>query len=135
MSELVDQETQILNATGSACDTKEKQRRAVDLNSPSITISNMMNTKTIMRTVTNVGEGTETYTVSLVEPEGLAVEVIPNSFTIPTGGSVSLAIVLKVVSPVSPSSSSDAYSYGSISLTGDQNHLVRMPLAVRIKSS
>ena len=113
MSELVDQQqTQILNATGSSCETKEKQRRAVDLNSPSITIANMMNTKTIMRTVTNVGEGTETYTVSLVEPSGIAMEVTPNSFTIPTGGSVSLAIELRVVSPASSSSSSS--SLGSI---------------------
>ena len=128
MSEIVDQE-QVLNATGSSCDTKEKQRRPVDLNSPSITISNMMNSKTI----TNVGGETETYTVSLVEPSGIAVEVTPNSFTIPIGGSVSLAIELRVVSPAS--SFSAAYAYGSILLTGDQNHLVRMPLAIRIGTS
>ena len=133
MSEIVDQETQVLNATGSSCDTKEKQRRPVDLNSPSITISNMMNSKTIMRTVTNVGGETETYTVSLVEPSGIAVEVTPNSFTIPTGGSASLAIELRVVSPAS--SFSAAYTYGSILLTGNQNHLVRMPLAIRIGTS
>ena len=120
----VDQ-TLVLNTTGSTCDTMP--RRPDDLNIPSITIANMLSTRTITRTVTNVSDKTETYVVSFVPPSGISMEITPNAFTIPMGGSVTLTIVLRV-----NSSPSGEYNFGRILLQGDKTHLVRMPVAVRI---
>ena len=102
-------------------------RRPDDLNIPSITIANMLSTRTITRTVTNVSDKTETYVVSFVPPSGISMEITPNAFTIPMGGSVTLTIVLRV-----NSSPSGEYNFGRILLQGDKTHLVRMPVAVRI---
>lgn len=119
----VDQ-TQVLNATGSNCNPKA--RLAADLNSPSITLSNLLDTRTITRTVTNVASNTETYTSSYVAPTGISMQVTPQSFTIEAGGSVALSVVLRVAAP-----STGEYSFGVLILRGDQRHLVRIPLAIR----
>ena len=78
----VDQ-TLVLNTTGSNCDAMP--RRPDDLNIPSITIANMLSTRTITRTVTSVSDKTETYVVSVVPPSGISMEITPNAFTIPMG--------------------------------------------------
>ncbi|KAH7306262.1 hypothetical protein KP509_22G004300 [Ceratopteris richardii] len=116
-------QTQVLNVTGSSC---TKSKSAADLNSPSITISNLVAHRIITRTVTNVAAAIETYKVSYVEPEGIAMQVSPSLFTIQGGQSVTLSVTLKVAAPIT-----GEYSFGSMLLSGDKGHAVRIPLAVR----
>lgn len=120
-------QTQVLNVTGSSCSTKGRQ--AADLNLPSITLSSLVDTRTIIRTVTNVAENTETYTLSYEEPASISVQVTPQSFTIEAGKSVALSVVLRIDAHIT-----GEYSFGSLLLSGDQRHRVRIPLAIRARN-
>lgn len=120
-------QTQVLNVTGSSCSSKG--RLAADLNLPSITLSSLMDTRTIIRTVTNVAENTETYTSSYEEPAGISMQVTPQSFTIEAGKSVALSVALRVNQSIT-----GEYSFGSLLLSGDRRHLVRIPLAIRART-
>ena len=101
---------------------------AADLNQPSISVGRLAGERTVTRTVTNVGEQTGTYSVSIVEPSGIGVAVSPPSISVGPGQSASYDVTLSSVSgPL------DLWRFGS--LTWDSGtHSVYSTLAVRPSS-
>jgi len=101
---------------------------AADLNLPSIAVSRLTSTRTIMRRVTNVGEEAENYTSEIVPPSGFGVQVIPSSISLAPGQSASFEVTITYLSgPL------DLWYFGSLTWRGD-THSVRSPLAVRAGS-
>ncbi|GAV91380.1 Peptidase_S8 domain-containing protein, partial [Cephalotus follicularis] len=66
----------VRRATGIGCPTM-KRAWCSDLNAPSITISNLVESRIVIRQVTNVSKMNETYTVSVREPLGVEITVSP----------------------------------------------------------
>jgi hypothetical protein len=100
--------------------------RPNELNLPSLAIGALAGSDTLHRTVTNVASGSETYTASVQGLTGLAVSVSPSTFTIAPG-----AAVQYTVSFTEQTAPFDVYATGSITLTGDHGHVVRVPVVVK----
>ena len=96
-----------------------------DLNLPSIAIGDLLVSQTVRRTVTNVG-GSGTYTVDVVEPTGVDVEVTPAALTLGEGESASYTVKFTTLANATP----NAYVFGSLTWS-DGDHDVRSPLVVR----
>ncbi|KAJ4747969.1 Subtilisin-like protease [Rhynchospora pubera] len=93
-----------------------------DLNYPSFTISQLNQSVTVSRKVKNVGPA-GTYTVTVEEPSGIRVKVIPNSLKFGVGEEKKFMVTFHVDTP-----SSD-YVFGSITWSDGTRH-VRSPVAV-----
>ncbi|XP_031475965.1 subtilisin-like protease SBT2.5 [Nymphaea colorata] len=112
---------QIRNITMRTC--MSSFRHPADLNTPSITISSLRGTQTIMRTVKNIA-GAETYTISgRMSPE-IALEVSPRAMTLEPDTSRTFSVILTVRSVTGK------YSFGEVLMKGDRGHSVRIPVAV-----
>ena len=96
-----------------------------DLNQPSIAIARMAAERTVTRHVTNVSDESETYTAEIQAPVGTSVEVVPASFTIAPGETVSYDITFRV-----ESSPLDLWRFGALTWVGDK-HRVYSSIAVR----
>lgn len=92
-----------------------------NLNTPSITVSHLVRTQTVTRTVTNVDEE-ETYTITSRMPPAIAIETNPHSMTIKPGASRRFFVTLTVRSV------SGGYSFGEVLLKGNRGHKVRIPV-------
>lgn len=114
----------VLNYTGTTCGSKKVN--GVDLNLPSITISNLNQTRTIQRTVTNIG-GNESYSVGWNAPYGVSMKVTPTHFFIANGGKQVLNVFLN------STMNSSVASFGRIGLFGDKNHAVNIHVSVVVK--
>ena len=80
-----------------------------DLNQPNITVGELAAFQTVTRTVTNVGDSTATYTVSVDAPQGIDVTVTPSTLTIPRNKTATYQVTLTQVSaPL------DEYAFGSL---------------------
>jgi hypothetical protein len=112
----------ITTATGEPC--KSPFDHPSHLNLPSVTISALKGSVYVRRTVTNVGNSTETYLGSVLAPNGTTVNLNPNWFTISPQGTQDLDIQINVVQPM------EDFRFGEIVLTGSMNHIVRITLAV-----
>jgi subtilisin family serine protease len=98
----------------------------VDLNLPSIGISEVAGSQTITRTVTSVTNGNAkvTYKADVQAPAGYTVTVSPSAFTIRRGESKTFTVtVTNVSAPIGE------WRFGSITWKGD-DYTVRSPLAV-----
>ncbi|XP_074264740.1 subtilisin-like protease SBT2.6 isoform X1 [Silene latifolia] len=122
----VDEES-VRRATGAGCPSSRKAWGS-DLNTPTVTISNLVGTRKVIRTVMNVGEETETYNVTMVEPTGVKMKVSPHLFTISQNATRRLKLVLDATD------ATNAYSFGQMLLQGNLGHLVRVPVAVYVSS-
>jgi hypothetical protein len=60
---------------------------ASDLNQPSVSVSQLIGTRTVTRRVTNVTDSTETYNAELELPSGIGVQVTPASLSLAPGQS------------------------------------------------
>nr|CAD1843830.1 unnamed protein product [Ananas comosus var. bracteatus] len=109
-------------ATGAAC--KASPASPTNLNLPSITISNLRGSPSVRRVVKNIADKSETYTCSVISPEGVEVTVQPPSFNLAPQGTQNLEIRLNVTR------ASNTFSFGEIVLTGSFDHIVRLTLAV-----
>ncbi|KAK2359067.1 subtilisin protease SBT2.5 [Trifolium repens] len=112
----------ITTVTGEPC--KSPFDHPSNLNLPSVTISALKGSVYVRRTVTNVGNSTETYLGSVLAPNGTTVNLNPNWFTISPQGTQDLDIQINVVQPM------EDFRFGEIVLTGSMNHIVRITLAV-----
>ncbi|KAL8189490.1 hypothetical protein R6Q57_029056 [Mikania cordata] len=92
-----------------------------NLNSPSITVSHLVRSQTITRTVTNVDE-TETYTITAKMAPAIAIETSPPSMTLRAGASHKFTVTLTV------RSLTKSYSFGEVLLKGNRGHKVRIPV-------
>ncbi|KAH9720978.1 hypothetical protein KPL70_006249 [Citrus sinensis] len=118
----------VRRVTGYGCPT-ENQGWCSDLNTPSITVSNLVGSRKVIRRVRNVSSANETYTVTVKEPSGVKVSVSPQVFKIRGLASRELKIVLKATN------STRAYSFGAMVLQGNNNHIIRIPIAVYVSTS
>jgi hypothetical protein len=112
----------ITTATGEPC--KSPFDHPSHLNLPSVTISALKGSIYVRRTVTNVGNSTETYLGSVLAPNGTTVNLNPTWFTISPQGSQDLDIQINVVQPM------EDFRFGEIVLTGSMDHIVRITLSV-----
>ncbi|KAJ7532583.1 hypothetical protein O6H91_13G011000 [Diphasiastrum complanatum] len=97
-----------------------------NMNYPSITVSNLVGTQTIKRTVTNVGAGNTTYNVSIKMPRGISVSVHPPQMHFLFKGE-SKSFVVKLQAS---RTASGRYTFGHITWR-DGRHTVRSPIVVR----
>lgn len=95
-----------------------------DLNIPSVTISAANGSRLVRRRVKNVMNKTETYLCAVQEPKGVTVKLNPSWFTVAPEGSQDLEIELNVTQKM------DDFRFGEIVLTGNLNHIVRIPLSI-----
>ncbi|KAK4488038.1 hypothetical protein RD792_003779, partial [Penstemon davidsonii] len=116
----------VLNYTGETCGNSTMN--AIDLNLPSITISNLNQSTIVQRTVTNIGSN-ETYSVGWSAPYGASVKVTPTHFFVGNGEKQVLSVFLNATM------NNTIASYGRIGLFGTQGHVVNIPLSVIVKIS
>jgi subtilisin family serine protease len=98
---------------------------AVDLNQPSIALSRLTSSRTVMRRVTNVSEDSAAYMAEIVPPPGIAVEVTPSTLSLSPGASATYEVTFTYQDgPL------DLWRFGSLEWI-DQDRSVRSVLAVR----
>lgn len=114
----------VLNYTGLNCGSSTMN--ATDINLPSITVAVLNQTRTIVRTVTNIA-GDETYSVTWSPPYGVSVSVTPTRFSISSGQMQNLTFVLNATL------NNSSPSFGRIGLYGNLGHMTMLPLSVIVK--
>ncbi len=99
-----------------------------DLNQPSISLSQLISSRTLTRRVTNVADEAGTYTASISAPPGIDVAVSPSALSLGPGESASFDVDVAYVSgPL------DLWRFGSLTWTGDSAE-VYSPIAVKPSS-
>lgn len=116
----------VFNYTGTNCLRNNATISGSDLNLPSITVSKLNNTRTVQRLMTNIA-GNETYTVSLITPFDVLINVSPTQFSIASGETKLLSVILTA------KRNSSISSFGGIKLLGNAGHIVRIPVSVTVK--
>ncbi|KAL3617596.1 hypothetical protein CASFOL_037917 [Castilleja foliolosa] len=119
----------VRQATGVGCPDKTKKYWCSDLNTASVTVSNLVGSRKVMRRVTNVGRADERYRVAVREPDGVNITVTPRVFKISVNASRYIKLHLKATHRT------NAYSFGEMVLEGNNNHVVRVPITVFVSSS
>ncbi|CAL8990506.1 unnamed protein product [Prunus brigantina] len=92
-----------------------------NFNSPSITVSHLVRSQTVTRTVTNVAEQ-ETYVITTRMAPAIAIEANPPAMTLKPGASRKFSVTLTV------RSLSGTYSFGEVLMKGNRGHKVRIPV-------
>lgn len=110
---------EIMNYTHSPCNYSIGHPS--NLNTPSITMSHLVGTRTVTRTVTNVAHE-ETYTITARMAPAIAIEVNPPAMTLLPGASRKFSITLTV------RSLTGSYTFGEVLLKGTRGHRVRIPV-------
>jgi len=95
-----------------------------NLNTPSITISHLVGTQVVHRTVTNVAEE-ETYVITARMEPAVAIEVNPPAMTINAGTSRQFSVTL------TSQSVTGSYSFGEVLMKGSRGHKVRIPVVAK----
>ncbi|CAK7351499.1 unnamed protein product [Dovyalis caffra] len=111
-------------ATGEWCNRTLSYPVPANLNLPSVTISALRNSLTVKRSLKNVGSRSETYSCSVLSPNGTIVNLSPTRFRVAPQGIQVIEIQFRVVQAVGE------FSFGEIVLTGSLTHIVRLPLSV-----
>lgn len=96
-----------------------------NFNAPSIAIGDLAGIQKVTRTVTNVG-AKETYTFSYSGLAGITVTPSITSFTLASGNSQSYEITFTAAG-----ATLNAYVGGYITWSGNQGHVVRIPVVIR----
>ncbi|XWS52267.1 hypothetical protein CRYUN_Cryun11dG0053900 [Craigia yunnanensis] len=110
---------EIKNYTNSPCNNT--MGHPSNLNSPSITISHLVGTQTVTRTVTNVAKE-ETYVITARMKPSVAIETRPSAMTLKPGASRKFSVTLTARSVTG------TYSFGEIALKGSRGHKVIIPV-------
>lgn len=118
----------VFNYTGQNCWSYNSTISGADLNLPSITISKLDQSRTVLRSVINIA-GNESYSVGWSPPYGVSVKVAPTHFTIGSGEKQVLSVFF------SATMNSSVASFGRIGLFGNQGHILNIPLSVIVKIS
>ncbi|XP_031397716.1 subtilisin-like protease SBT2.4 [Punica granatum] len=113
-------------ATGEPC--TRTLAHPSDLNLPSVTISALNKSRTVQRSIKNVGTVQETYLGSVLPPNGTTISLNPTWFTVNPGETRDFDIEVNVTRAMS------TFSFGEIVWTGSLNHIVRIPLTIRTVS-
>ncbi|KAF5725950.1 Subtilisin-like serine protease 3 isoform 1 [Tripterygium wilfordii] len=110
---------EIRNYTNSQCNNS--MGHPSNLNTPSVTVSHLVGTQTVSRTVTNVAEE-ETYVITARMHPAIAIETSPPAMTLKVGASRKFTVTLTVRAVTG------TYSFGEICLKGSRGHKVRIPV-------
>ncbi len=97
---------------------------ASDFNSASIAIGDLAGSQTVARTVTNVSDKAEDYTVSWTGLDGIQVNV--ESFTVPKNGSETIEFTF-----TTDGAELNDYVGGQITMAGSNGSTVRIPVVVK----
>ncbi|KAA8537090.1 hypothetical protein F0562_029568 [Nyssa sinensis] len=116
----------VLNYTGQICGVSTMN--GTDLNLPSITISELDQSRMVQRTVSNIASN-ETYRVGWSAPYGVSVKVTPTQFFIASSEKQVLSVFFNAAM------NSSVASFGRIGLFGNQGHVINIPLSVIVKIS
>lgn len=111
----------VLNYTGTNCGAT--MVNGADLNLPSITLAKLNQSRTIQRTLTNIG-GNESYSVGWNAPYGVSMKVTPSRFYIASGEKQVLNVFLN------STLNNSVASFGRIGLFGDKSHVLNIHLSV-----
>ncbi|KAL7101919.1 hypothetical protein ACP275_08G085700 [Erythranthe tilingii] len=117
----------VRRAVGVGCPDKRKEWCS-DLNTASVTVSNLVGSRKVVRRVTNVGGFDEKYRVVVREPVGVRVSVEPQVFTISVNESTHITVMLQATQRT------NRYTFGEMVLEGSNNHVVRVPITVFVSS-
>jgi subtilisin family serine protease len=99
--------------------------RVVDLNYPSIGVSQLAGAETVTRTVTSVASTTVTFTAAVTAPAGYDVVVSPDTITLAPGESASYDVTFtNAGAPVG------VWAFGDLTWSGSGYH-VRSPIALK----
>jgi hypothetical protein len=98
---------------------------ATNLNYPSIAVSEVPGARSVIRTVTNVSDETETYRASVDEPDGFEVTVTPDRLTLAPGESATFEVAF-----INEDAPVGEWRFGSLSWVDGRNR-VRSPIAVK----
>jgi hypothetical protein len=97
-----------------------------DLNYPTIAAGQLVGSKTVTRTVTNVSDTPGVYTPELRTPPGFTAEVSPKQLEVAPGDSATYKVTFtRTDAPFG------RWAYGSVTLRDKQNHEVRSTVALR----
>ncbi|RYR62648.1 hypothetical protein Ahy_A04g020354 isoform A [Arachis hypogaea] len=111
---------EIKNYTNTPCNNT--MGNPANLNSPSVTVSHLVRTRVVTRTVTNVAGEEETYVNTARMDPAVAIEVNPPAMTIRPGASRKFTVTLTVRSVTG------TYSFGEVLMKGSRGHKVRIPV-------
>ncbi|OMO62885.1 hypothetical protein COLO4_32844 [Corchorus olitorius] len=92
-----------------------------NLNTPSITVSHLVGSQTVTRTVTNVAEE-ETYVITARMQPAIAIETNPSAMTLKPGASRKFSVTLTTRRVTG------TYSFGEITMKGSRGHKVVIPV-------
>ncbi|CAM6049035.1 unnamed protein product [Sphagnum compactum] len=120
---------EVYASTGGVCPTAAV--RSMDLNTPSITLVYLNGTEVVCRTVTNIANNIETYTITWTNPADVAVTIAPLNFTVggsgrPQSRRITFTLRATGVSTIS--------SFGQVLFTGDLGHQIHIPISITNKS-
>jgi hypothetical protein len=96
-----------------------------NLNMASIAMGDVAGSQTVTRTVTNVGDSAETYVASISGLSGFSA-TLPAPFTVAKGGKATFSVQF-----TRTNATLNAYDGGHLVLTGNKNHVVRVPVVAR----
>jgi uncharacterized membrane protein len=113
---------------GFNCSSDARNELISDMNYPTIAISGLSSTRSIKRTLTNIGSASDSvYKLKIDSPRGLDVEVSPSELAFSgTSDKITFNVTFKAREMASA-----GYVFGSITWT-DGNHNVRTPFAICI---
>ncbi|KAI5068374.1 hypothetical protein GOP47_0016719 [Adiantum capillus-veneris] len=143
-------EMEVMKATRTICNQAGGVSE-LQLNQPSVTISNLSGPRVVRRRASGVARHEETYRVSTEQPEGVVVSVYPTVFKLRKGSSdcrkrhghagprrcrlyTRRQQSVELVITITPTSASSRPSFGSILLSGSRGHVVRLPLSIVSRS-
>ncbi|KAH9309184.1 hypothetical protein KI387_037095, partial [Taxus chinensis] len=125
-------QTQIGTISGNKsflCPNESSTDLISNINYPSISIAKLNGTKTLVRTLTNVGAVDSTYKTSVVSPRQVQVKVSPEELVFSaTQKSIAVTVELKVTAAPTPATVKN-YVFGSLSFS-DGIHTVNTPIIV-----
>ncbi|XP_010470495.1 PREDICTED: subtilisin-like protease SBT3.16 isoform X1 [Camelina sativa] len=102
----------------------------LDVNLPSITIPYLSKEITVTRTVTNVGPVGSVYKAVIQQPQGINLQVSPETLEFSSNTTNKLTFTVKV--STAHRANTD-YHFGSLSWIDNGGHSVRIPLSVRTR--
>jgi len=99
---------------------------AADMNQPAISVSDLINTRTVQRRVTNVSENAGVYVANIVAPQNINVTAVPSSLSLGPGESATFDVSMTFLGggPL------DLWRFGSLTWSGE-DHDVYSPIAVK----
>ncbi len=98
---------------------------AADMNQPAISVSQLINTRTVTRRVTNVSDNAEVYVANVVPPPNIGVSVVPSTLSLGPGESASFDVSMTFVT-----GQLDLWRFGSLTWSSE-DHDVYSPIAIK----